>query len=74
MAPIHQLPEKWLPVSIAPTDSDLEVCVIDQAGVHALIFPCRKAGTAWVDAVTGRQVNVSPTHWRKWDDGRSAES
>jgi hypothetical protein len=28
MAAIHSLPEKWLPVSIAPADRDLEVCVI----------------------------------------------
>jgi hypothetical protein len=41
------------PVSIAPSESDLEVCVIDRRGeVHGLIFPCRKNGRDWVDAVT----------------------
>ena len=68
MVEIHALPEKWLPVSIAPTDRDLEVCVIELGRVHALIFPCRKKATGWVDASTGKLVNIAPTHWRLWAD------
>jgi hypothetical protein len=29
MARVHWMPEKWLPVSIASSDADLEVCVMD---------------------------------------------
>lgn len=66
MARIHALPEKWLPVAIAPSDSDLEVCVMDKFGIHALVFPVRKNGNEWIDAVTNERVDVDPTHWRKW--------
>lgn len=66
MANLHSLPEKWLPVSIVPSDTDLEVCVMDRQGIHALIFPCRKDGAAWVDAETGKPVDIQPTHWRTW--------
>ena len=37
-------PDKWLPVSIAPSDADLEVAVMDKSGIHALVFPVRKRG------------------------------
>jgi hypothetical protein len=71
MARIHSLPEKWLPVSIAPSgSSDLEVCVIEAGEVYALIFPCRKQGTDWVDAATKKRVDIAPTHWRLWADKR----
>jgi hypothetical protein len=67
---VHSLPNKWLPVSIAPRDGDLEVCVIDKAGVHALIFPCRKNGNEWVDASTRKRIDIQPTHWRLWTENR----
>jgi hypothetical protein len=70
MAQIHSLPEKWLPVSIAPSGSDLEVCVIEAGEVYALIFPCRKHGTGWVDASTEKRVDIAPTHWRLWANKR----
>jgi hypothetical protein len=68
MTRIHSLPEKWLPVSIAPSDADLEVCVMDNHGIHALVFPCRKEGAEWVDASTKKHVDIQPTHWRKWTE------
>jgi uncharacterized protein (DUF934 family) len=44
-------PAEWLSVSIAPSDRDLEVCVLDYDGiVHALVFPCHKDGAEWADA------------------------
>jgi hypothetical protein len=40
---MHSLPAEWLPVSMAPSDGDLEVCVLNYDGiVHALEFPCHK--------------------------------
>jgi hypothetical protein len=68
MAPVHPLPEKWLPVAIAPSDASLEVCVIDRHGVHALVFPVCKDGGGWADAATKKRIDVSPTHWRKWPE------
>jgi hypothetical protein len=69
MADLHRLPEKWLPVSIAPANTDLEVCVIDKNGIHALIFPVCKDGRKWVDARTKSLIDIEPTHWRKWKHG-----
>ena len=65
---IYSLPENWLPVSIAPSDADLEVCVIDNHGIHALVSPCRKNQTGWIDPSTKKYVDIQPTHWRKWSD------
>jgi hypothetical protein len=70
MGRIHQMPEKWLPVAIAPSESDLEVCVIDNREVHALIFPCHRHGTDWVDASTKKPIDIAPTHWRLWATDR----
>jgi len=67
---VHPLPEKWLRVSIAPSDADLRVCVMDKHGVHALVFPIRKSGTEWVDASTKKRIDIRPTHWRKWTEDR----
>jgi hypothetical protein len=63
-------PEQWLPISSAPSDADLEVCVMDRHEFHVLIVPCRKSGTEWVDASTKKSVEIQPTHWRKWIESR----
>jgi hypothetical protein len=69
MTGVHQLADEWLPVSTAPSDADLEVCVIDYDGMlHALVFPCHKDETGWVDARTKKRIDIQPTHWRKWTD------
>ena len=65
---VHPLHDNWLPVSIAPSDDDLEVGVMDKSGVHALVFPVRKSRTDWVDASTKKRIDIQPTHWRKWAD------
>ena len=70
MSGVHPLPDKWLPVSIAPPGIDLEVCVIDKQGIHALVFPCRKNGNDWIDASTRKWVDIEPTHWRVWNENR----
>jgi hypothetical protein len=71
---ICHLPSKWLPISTAPSDSDLEVCVIDKKGTHSLVFPCRKKGTEWVDMLTKQRIDIRPTHWRLWCEDRQFES
>ncbi len=66
---MHSLPAEWLPVSVAPSDGDVEVCALDYDGiVHALVFPCRKDGAQWVDASNREHVDIQPTHWRKWTE------
>jgi hypothetical protein len=69
MSRVHSLSAEWLPVSIAPTDADLEVCVMDYDGiVHSLTSPCRKSGPGWIDTSTKKRIDIQPTHWRKWSD------
>jgi hypothetical protein len=56
----------WQPIASAPFDLDLELAVIDRAGTHALLFPCRRVDSGWINALTRRRVEVEPTHWREW--------
>ena len=56
----------WNAIQSAPREISLELSVIDEQGIHALIFPCRRSGNAWVNALTGARVDVRPTHWRLW--------
>jgi hypothetical protein len=57
----------WQPIDDAPFDRDLELAVIDTAGIHSLIFPCRRGvDGGWVRAGTETLVPVDPTHWREW--------
>ena len=58
----------WEPVSTAPFDQDLELAVVNHAETHALVFPCRRVPTGWVNAQTKVRVDVRPTHWRPWDE------
>ena len=69
MIHVHSLPVEWLPISIAPSDAYLEVCVIDFDGmVHALAFPCHKDNTGWLDVSSKKRIDIHPTHWRNWTD------
>jgi hypothetical protein len=68
MTSVHSLLDKWLPVSIAPSGTDLEVCVIDSHGIHSLVFPCHKNRNEWIDASTKKRIDIQPTHWRNWNE------
>jgi hypothetical protein len=66
---------EWLPVSIAPSDRDLEVCVMGYDGiVHALMYPCHKTGAEWVEASNKKHVHIQPTHWRNWTAAHTQEA
>jgi hypothetical protein len=58
----------WLPIGSAPFDRDLELAVIDSAGSHALVFPCRRVLDGWLKAATKQRIDVHPTHWREWTE------
>jgi hypothetical protein len=67
---MHSLPAEWLPASDAPSDQDLEVCILGYDGiVHTLVVPFHKDGVTWVDTSGRMRVDVQPTHWRKWTEG-----
>ena len=57
----------WQSVSTAPFDRELELAVLDKEGAHALVFPCRRVLSGWIDAKTKQRLDVDPTHWREWD-------
>ncbi len=60
----------WQPIATAPFGRDLELAVIDDDGVHALVFPCRRSLAGWIRANVRERVDVSPTHWREWNAQR----
>jgi hypothetical protein len=58
----------WQPIATVPDDRSLELSVIENGRVHALVFPCRRTAIGWADAATRQPVFVEPTHWRLWPD------
>jgi hypothetical protein len=63
----------WEPIDTAPFGQNLEICVIEQGEVHALIFPCRRVDGGWSSADTEERVIVHPTHWRYWFGAKGAK-
>jgi hypothetical protein len=58
--------DDWHPISTAPNERDLHLCVNDGGEIYSLVFPCRRKGNQWAHARTGHLVDVDPTHWREW--------
>lgn len=59
----------WKAIDTAPFDRDVELAVIDAAGVDALAFPCRRIFGGWVNAETKKRLYyLLPTHWRDRPD------
>jgi hypothetical protein len=56
----------WHPVFTAPFDRDLELAVIDDTGVRAIAFPCRRVLGGWIKAESKKWIEARPTHWREW--------
>jgi len=57
-------------VRVPPSGRDLEVAVIDKLGIHSIAFPCRYQEAVWINAVTRKQIEINPTHWRDWKTDR----
>jgi hypothetical protein len=63
---------KWQPISSAPRECAIEVCVIE--GVpHVLISACRLTDAGWIDARTERLLDIHPTHWREFSPASSSQ-
>lgn len=60
----------WQPAATAPFDREIELAVIDEHGEHALIFACRRVADGWIRGKTRERLDVYPTHWREWQNGR----
>jgi hypothetical protein len=61
----------WQPIVSAPFDRDLQLGVIEEDEVHALVIPCRRTAVGWVNRA-GERVDVSPSHWRGWPEAGMA--
>ena len=57
---------EWKDIVSVPLSRDLEVAVIDKAGVHTTAFPCRYHDGVWINANTRKRIEINPTHWREW--------
>ena len=58
--------DTWFPISIAPVEQALELCVIEGGETCVLVFPCEKVGRRWVAWDTQETIDIDPTHWRSW--------
>jgi hypothetical protein len=57
-----------------PNNLDVRLAVIDPNGtVHRLVFPCRRVGNSWIDAKFKRRVELNPTHWQEWAEGKARD-
>lgn len=59
----------WQPIqdlTDVPADREVGLAVFARGEFHALVFPCRRVGQSWVDAKSGRSVDIRPTHWKEW--------
>jgi hypothetical protein len=61
----------WQAIGSAPFDADIGLAVLDEAGTHALAFPCRRILCGWINADTKERVDVRPTHWCAWTETNS---
>jgi hypothetical protein len=60
--------------SEVPSDREVRLAVINADGaVHALVFPCRRSASGWIDSRSGRLVEVFPTHWQDWSESSEAQ-
>jgi hypothetical protein len=62
----------WQPISSAPFNRDLELAVINDDGVRALVYPSRRILGGWIKSESKARINAQPTHWRHpkrtWQD------
>jgi hypothetical protein len=58
----------WQPISTAPYNRDIELAVIEGLDTHALVARCRRTTGGWINAGTGKRIDVHPTHWREWPE------
>jgi hypothetical protein len=56
----------WETILSAPFFCRLDVAVLDDEGMHPLVFPCERTVHGWKHAITGTPLTVHPTHWRYW--------
>ena len=66
--------DMWMDISTAPLDRRIGLAVVDGEGLHPLVVPCRRVAGGFIDAVTGRRLDVRPTHWREWTETTSPAS
>ncbi len=64
----ENLATDWQPIEAAPFGRDLRLSVIENDQVHALVFPCLRTASGWLNALNNRSVPVRPTHWRLWTE------
>ena len=54
----------WEPISTAPFNGDLELCLGAGQRRDPLAFLCRRTEGGWTLPATGDVLLIQPTHWR----------
>ncbi len=64
----------WHPISTAPYNQELEICVLENDRVAALEFPClRTNDEIWINVDLGITINIEPVKWRAWHRSRAPQ-
>jgi len=71
---LHHEDIYWNPISTVPLNRNVQVAVIDQQGIHQLVFPCVRIADGWLTAKTKQRIDLKPTHWREWVGTRQVAS
>jgi len=58
--------QAWRSIREAPFDRDIQLAVSTYAGMHEVVFPCRRVLHGWIKSDTASPIELRPTHWRDW--------
>ena len=55
----------WRPISTAPFNNDVELCLIENDWRYVLPFPCRQTRLGWMNSDLDVHLKITPTEWRR---------
>ncbi len=71
---LHRHLVHWHPISTAPHNQDLEIRALDETGLVAIPFPCKRTNASdWINTDLGTRVHMQPVRWRVWQKAKSPQ-
>ncbi len=72
---LHRHLAHWHPISTAPHNQDLEIRALDENGLVAIPFPCKRSNASdWINTDLGTRVHMQPVRWRTWQKAKSPQA